>query len=157
MFSSLYSHRKNSRNTRRPPEKIVPQDFRCWMHRVMKSPFFQKSHVSWASSVRIVGLSCDEKCSSIQRWWTSVQKCSEMIDSPKLAISRSKDSDHAWISLKVKELKTFEVLLFDCWNRETGKKHDFDISTRIDNDFIRAFCFCKVPTLQKHTNIFLPK
>jgi len=41
MFSSLYSHRKNSRNTRRPP---------------------------------------------------------------KLAISRSKDSDHAWISLKVKEL-----------------------------------------------------
>ena len=58
-----------------------------------------------------------DKCSSVQKYsemmdkCASVQKCSEMIDSPKLAISRSKDSDHAWISLKVKELKTFE--LFD--------------------------------------------
>ena len=53
------------------------------------------------------------KCSEVFRDDGQVYKCSEMIDSPKLAISRSKDSDHAWISLKVKELKTFEVLLFD--------------------------------------------
>ena len=46
-----------------------------------------------------------------------------MIDSPKLAISRSKDSDHAWISLKVKELKTFE--LFDRWRnrKKTWFRH----------------------------------
>ena len=55
-----------------------------------------------------------DKCSEVFRDDGQVYKCSEMIDSPKLAISRSKDSDHAWISLKVKELKTFEVLLFDC-------------------------------------------
>ena len=84
-----------------------------------------------------------------------VQKCPEMIDSPKLAISRSKDSDHAWISLKVKELKHSNY--FYLIGEETGEKHDSDISTRLDNDFITAFCFCKVPTFQKHTNIVLPK